>query len=260
MGRSFASETDARRVLRRLRFFPRLQRSLRKRYLRFIHGDNDFLAEYFGARFHVSWTDAVAREIALKTFERTQIERFVRACERIKPDLLVDIGAHNGLYSCILLKRKLVSRAVLFEPDRRNLARLRANLLINQIHENADVREVALGRAAGRLKLVPGPASNTGQSRLVESGGNGAGYDVNVVRLDDVLQLTGSVLAVKMDIEGHELAVLGGMERTLRLNCGLIQIETTDTREKVIAIMAGFGYTLAADFYWDLVFEKPRSV
>jgi hypothetical protein len=36
----------------------------------------------------------------------------------IKPDVFIDVGANLGLYTCVLLKNRLVPRAILFEPDR----------------------------------------------------------------------------------------------------------------------------------------------
>jgi FkbM family methyltransferase len=238
----------------RLRLVPRFVRSLRKRYIRLVHGDDYFVTNYFGARFLVHWRDIVAREIALQNFERTQLTLVTKACARLRPELFIDVGANGGLYSCVLLRQKLVQRAILFEPDRRNLAHLRANLLMNGLTELADCREAALGSAPGRVRLAPGPASNTGRSQIIGDGSGG--YEVEVVRLDDVVALSGKTIAVKIDIEGYELQALAGMDRTLRENRGIVQIETTTTRSDVIRTMRGLGYEQAAEFYSELVFEK----
>ena len=249
-------QAETQRAVRRLRFLPRLKRSLRKRYIRLVHGDEYFVTGYFDARFLVHRRDMVAREIALKNFENVQLEHFMKACARRQPQIFIDIGANGGLYSCILLKRGLVPQAVLFEPDRRNLTLLRANLLINDLLERADCREVAVGDTAGHFRFVPGPDSNTGLSRVAEVGEVATGYEVEVVRLDDVVALNGETIAVKMDIEGYELQALGGMARTLRENRGIVQVETTTTRAKVIEFMREHGYDQTADLYTDLVFEK----
>ena len=63
-------------------------------------------------------------------------------------------------------------------------------------------------------------------------------------------------LAVKIDVEGFELEVLAGMQRTLKENRGIVQIESTTTRDSVVEFMRKCGYELVADFYWDLFFEK----
>jgi FkbM family methyltransferase len=244
-----------RRRMRRLRFLPRLVRSVRKRIIRFVHGDEYFVAEYYGARFLVRRRDMVAREIALQNFERPQLEYMISACSRFRPDLFIDVGANGGLYSCVLLKQRLVPRAILFEPDRRNFAHLSANLLINGLTEVADSRQVAVGAAPGRLRLVPGEDSNTGASRIVAD--SESGYDVEAVRIDDAVALSGGAIAVKMDVEEFELRVIAGMGRTLRENRGIVQIETTTNRMEVVELMRTHGYVQTADFFSDLVFEKP---
>jgi FkbM family methyltransferase len=241
--------------MRRLRLLPRLKRSLRKRYIRLVHGDDYFITKFFGARFIVRWTDIVGREIALKNFEHIQLDYFIRACKRLQPGVFIDIGANSGLYSCIMLKNKLVPRAILFEPDRRNAVYLRANLQINGVLEQAVIHDAAVGSHAGRMHLAPGLDTNIGTSRLVEDGEVRGAYDVDVIRLSDVVPLEGEILAIKMDIEGHELAALAGMRELLQKNRGIVQIETMQPRE-VTEWMHGVGYAQIADFYRGLVFEK----
>ena len=185
-----------------------------------------------------------------------QLDYLIAICTRENPDVFIDIGAHGGLYSCILLKRNLVSRAILFEPDLKNIVLLRANLLINGLEARADVREIAVGRKPDRLWLEAGPERNTGQSRL---GPGGSGRQVDVVALDDVLDISGARLAVKIDIEGHELEALAGMRRMLERNSGVVQIETRETRQQVIETMNALDYIQIADFYHDLIFLKDRG-
>lgn len=248
-------DPELERAMRRLRFWPRLKRSLRKRYIRLVHGDDFFVTEYFGARFIVRWADMVAREIALKNFEHVQLDHFIRACVRLKPDVFIDIGANLGLYSCILLRRELVPHAILFEPDRHTASFLRANLEINNVLDKADCRDAAVGSKPGRLRLIPGPETNRGMSRIVESE-FAKGYEVEMIRFDDVFAFSGQTLAIKLDIEGYELNALEGMKQTLLENSGIVQVECTKTRAQVIEAMREFGYLLVADFHWDLLFEK----
>lgn len=244
---------ELRRRMTRLRFLPRLARSLRKRYVRMVHGDDYFVTEYFGAKFLVHWGDFVPREISLRNFEQIQLEYCIDTCARMKPDCLIDIGAHIGLYSCVLLKRGSVPRAILFEPNPPTAAHLRANLLINGLLDRVQIHECAVSDKAGRISLLPGPARNSGQAHLATEG---SGIQVEVAAVDSLVDLSGKTLAIKMDVERHELEALAGMERLLTRNRGFIQIETLDTRSQVIEVMKGYGYSLVSDFYWDLFFEK----
>jgi FkbM family methyltransferase len=141
----------------------------------------------------------------------------MRGAAAIKPDIFIDVGANLGLYTCILMKNRLVPRAILFEPDRRNRVHLGANLLINGLFDaNLEIHPVALGAEPGRFRLVPGPERDIGLSQIVETAPEGHGYDVEVVRFDDFVTLTGQALAIKIDVERYERKVLGGMARTLR--------------------------------------------
>jgi FkbM family methyltransferase len=246
-----------RRSMARLRVLSRLKRSLRKRYLHFLHGDRPFVTEYMGARFLVRWTDVIGREIALQNYELTQLGYMQAACARIEPDAFIDVGANSGVYSCILLNEGLVPRAILFEPDARNYTYLRSNLAINDLLPRADCRQEAVGAAAGTMVLRPGPESNTGTSRAATPGERASDdYPVAVVVLDDAVSFRGMRLAIKLDVEGAELEALSGMERTLRENRGIVQIEAIKTRDKVVRTMRDLGYDHVEDFFWDQVFEK----
>jgi FkbM family methyltransferase len=176
----------------------------------------------------------------------------------LKPDAFIDIGANLGLYTCVLMKKRLAPRAILFEPDRRNRVHLRANLMINGLLDAPiEINEVALGEATGKFRLVPGPERDIGLSQIVEDAKDGPGYDVPIVRLDDVVVLKGKTLAIKIDIERYERKALAGMARTLRDNRGIVQIEVLEARDETIGLMRDAGYTLAWEIPPNLVFSKP---
>ena len=147
-------------------------------------------------------------------------------------------------------------RAILFEPDRRNRVHLGANLLINDLLEaNLEIHPLALGAEPGRFRLVPGPERDIGLSQIVETAqdGQGQGYDVEVVRFDDFVALTGQTLAIKIDVERYERKVLAGMARTLRDNRGIVQIEVLEAREETSThdrrgIPAGAGFRSQSRF------------
>lgn len=238
-----------------MQFRHKMQRSFWKRVNRVRYGDAFFLTDYLGARFLVRDTNVIGQHIATGVCDIYQLTALISACERLQPSVFLDIGANSGLYSCILLRRNLVPRAILFEPDRRNAEHLRANLFLNDLAARAEIHERAAGSVPARLHLVPGPEANTGSSHLAAAGGTG-GYDVDVVRIDDVTVLTGATFAAKIDVEGHELETIAGMARTLRENRGIIQIETWDKRDAVIAALAAHGYRLIGEVPPDLRFEK----
>ncbi|MGC1447065.1 MAG: FkbM family methyltransferase, partial [Xanthobacteraceae bacterium] len=196
-----------------------------------------------------------------KIGEYPELQNFIRACTEIKPDVFIDIGANLGLYTCIVMKNRRAPRAILFEPDRRNRVHLRANLLINDLLDaDITINEVALGAAPGKFRLVPGPERDIGLSQIVETAPAGqdceVGYEVEIVRFDDLVALSGKTLAVKIDIERYERKALAGMARTLADNRGVVQIEVLEARDETTALMAAAGFKLAQEFGSNLVFRK----
>lgn len=240
---------------------PRLRNKLRRRFYKpfnkIFHGRRYFVCRYFGADFLVSSPNVGGLEISAKIGEYAEIKYFMQACAALQPDAFIDIGANLGLYTCILMKNRLVPRAILFEPDRRNRVHLRANLLINELlDDDIEIHEVALGAAPGRFRLLPGPERDIGLSQIVEQADTQEGYDVDVVRLDDLIAPSGKTLAIKIDIERYERKALAGMARTLRDNRGIVQIEVLEARAETGAMMADAGYALAQEFPPNLVFRK----
>jgi FkbM family methyltransferase len=233
------------------------RRRFYKPFNRLVHRGHYFVTRYFDTDFLVHSENVGGLEISAGIGERRELSSFVRACRMIQPDVFIDIGANLGLYTCIIMKKRLAPNAVLFEPDRRNRVHLRANLMINGLLDAPiEINEVALGDARGKFRLVPGPERDIGLSQIVEKPKTDEGYDVDIVRLDDIVALKDKTLAIKIDIERYERKALAGMTRTLRDNRGIVQIEVLEAREETVGLMRDAGYKLAWEIAPNLVFQK----
>jgi FkbM family methyltransferase len=245
-----------------LKWRNKLRRRVYKPFNKIWHRGHYFVCSYFGADFLVRSVNVGGLEISAKIGEYPELQNFIRACTEIKPDVFIDIGANLGLYTCIVMKNRLAPRAVLFEPDQRNRVHLRANLLINDLLDaDITINEIALGAAPGKFRLVPGPERDIGLSQIVENAPAGQGYEVDIVRFDDLVALSGKplvgkTLAVKIDIERYERKALAGMARTLADNRGVVQIEVLEARDETIGLMAAAGFKLVQEFGSNLVFRK----
>jgi hypothetical protein len=72
------------------------------------------------------------------------------------------------------------------------------------------------------------------------------------------VRFSGARLAIKMDVEGHEMPAFDGAERLFADNSGFAQIEAYEGRDaQVIPRMEGFGWRLTGSCDDDLMFEKP---
>jgi FkbM family methyltransferase len=144
-------------------------------------------------------------------------------------DVLVDVGAYFGLYTC--LARSAGVAAVAIEPSPENLRFLYSNLIDNGWVDTT-VYPVALGEAPG-LRTIYG--AGTGASLIAGWAGallpdneprrphheprlSSLETTVPVLTLDSVLRGTGVLgkrLIIKMDVEGAERMVLSGATAAL---------------------------------------------
>ncbi len=133
--------------------------------------------------------------------------------------VLYDVGANIGFFS--LLGARLVGdqgRVIAFEPVPENADAVRRNAALNGF-ENVFVRDVAVGRACGAVDLVltrhPGGATLASVGEPPDARGI-----VRVVAksIDALMEREDfpAPSVVKIDVEGAEMEVLLGMERTAR--------------------------------------------
>jgi FkbM family methyltransferase len=135
-------------------------------------------------------------------------------------DLAVDVGANIGYFTGLLAC--CVREVIAFEPNPRlhrfivdNIARW------NGVGERVrlDVRAASNNNGVATLHLPPDYVENYGIATLEPSDG-AASYDVQTVRLDDVVAGR-RVGVLKIDVEGHEMTALEGASDSL--NKGLIR-------------------------------------
>lgn len=190
--------------------------------------------------------------------ERTTIERFQRL---IRPgDTVVEVGAHIGYFSQLF--GSLVGPAgkvVVFEPGENNLPYLRRNL---QSLRQASIVEKAVSDRAGQVSFWLENLSGQNNS-LIEDyhlldgnialsglGSQVARRQVTVaaVTLDEAvseLEAGGhSPNFVKIDVEGAELLVLKGADRTLREVRPAVMVEVTREYAAIRDLLESYDYIL----------------
>lgn len=132
----------------------------------------------------------------------------------------LDVGAHVGLMSAVMALRARRVRSLEPHPDvfsrlQRNAARFNAVTK----RDAMSPLQAAASSAAGEQTLVL-PADwrgNTGSATLAgPEESSDAGIRVACVALDDLVTDSFRPAVMKLDVEGHELAVLGGASRLIQ--------------------------------------------
>lgn len=159
----------------------------------------------------------------------------------------LDVGSNVGYYSMRALDRVGEAGAVhCFEIDPRPLRCLRKT--IGQMRlKNIFVHQLAVGSTTGRGRLTM--REDAGHSSLNVQG---SGLEVQLTTLDDWRKQhpEGKIQAIKMDIEGGELAALQGAQELLRrehpvLVCEVIKESegrSFSDPEKIFAYLKAIGY------------------
>jgi FkbM family methyltransferase len=156
----------------------------------------------------------------------------------------IDIGANMGMYTRQL--SKLTPRVHAFEPTREM-----ARLLRKTSARNVIVHEVALsdrtGSAELHLPIIEGERATT-RASLETMEGPQSGQTVAVRRLDD--EIDEPIGFMKIDVEGHELAVLRGARATIETSRPIVMVECEERHnpgglaelKKLFAAKAYYGY------------------
>jgi FkbM family methyltransferase len=165
------------------------------------------------------------RGLAAGAYEQPVADLFATT---LRPGMTVlDVGAHIGYFS-LLAARHIgpTGQVWSFEPDPANRESLERNVDANEMTDRVLVVPLAVASSVGESGLYR-VASDTGSSTLYPSGATGGErIAVTTISLDAWADSEGwpPVDLVKVDAEGAEGAVLGGMTELVKRNPNLVVV------------------------------------
>lgn len=137
--------------------------------------------------------------------------RFFLEQLQAREGMVIDVGASTGWFT---VPAALMGRAVVaIEPNVRVARRLWLNLEISEVRPGlVSLFEVAASDHTGQAVFFHNPRVplTSGGSVQAPTCGHPAREMVAVTRVDDLVALDRPVAVLKVDVEGHELAVLEG--------------------------------------------------
>jgi FkbM family methyltransferase len=127
-------------------------------------------------------------------------------------DVVVDVGANHGFFSCLSARRG--ARVYAFEPDPSLVTLLEENVARNGLTGSVVCQSAAVSGRNGKVELFLsdrlGGGTNTIIPAFAPGGGTGERITVRSVRLEDALPPATAphIRLCKLDCEGAELEIL----------------------------------------------------
>jgi len=171
-------------------------------------------------------------------------EDYDRLCRPHRGWIVIDIGAHVGLYA--LKAARTVGKSglvVAIEPDPENFRILKWNIRINRLRNVIPLR-VAVADFNGYAKLYIDKIGKGGGSII--SRVSDEFIEVICLTLDRLLEYLRlrNVDLIKIDVQGAEYMVLKGAKKVLKSKLPKLVIEfhSRDLRQKCTSLLNTFGY------------------
>ena len=219
------------KYLIRIPIFKKLISSIGIRLLKILKKNRGFF-NINGFVMYLDFLDPIDRNIILnKTYEIEEIKILTKLINTKSSTKFIDIGANCGFYSFQFAMQNL--KVLAFEPNSEALLKMNKTITKNQ-------------NLKDRIKVFPYGLSNINSKMNMRSmvkydyiQTEGSGITTDKVSKnysyvvyegefkigDQVLNFERDNLAIKIDVEGHELNVLKGIQNLLKSNKCIIQIE-----------------------------------
>lgn len=188
----------------------------------------------------MKWTDAAKGRIAiLKQYEPIQPYLLQELSKALGAEVFLDIGANIGAYSVLMASLPTIQEAHAFEPTPETYSELRLNVAQNSYASKITPHQIALSDQAGTaafgvISALSG-ANGIIDTSIHQDKQLQQRVEVKTSPLDGFLSFTQRVIAIKVDVEGHELQVLRGATQTLINNSCIVQIEDYQTGPQGLA-------------------------
>ncbi len=160
-------------------------------------------------------TTGILESDVLAYYERDAIAAVASVIDAMpEPPVFVDAGADTGVYTRLLCAQtRFLNRVLAVEPNPRSYLILNKNL--HDLSVPVETVCGALAEKSGRGALVSPNYDSNDRAKFVESCETG---DIQLYTVDELLGEQFGYVALKVDVEGAELQVLQGAQRTLS-NC-----------------------------------------
>ena len=228
------------KYLIRIPILKRLIPSIGIRLLKILKKNRGFF-NINGLKMYLDFLDPIDRAIILnKTYEVEEINILTRLIKNNSTKKFIDIGANCGFYSFQFAMQNL--EVLAFEPNSEALLKMKKTINQNENLKNKiNIFPYGLSNINSRMNMRSmtkhGYIQTGGSSITTDRPSQNNKYKIYEAEFkigDEILRFQNNNLAIKIDVEGHELNTLKGIQNLLKSNNCIIQIEIFEKNFKLV--------------------------
>ena len=215
----------------KLPIFNRLIPSISIRIIKIIKKNRGFF-KIGDNKMFLDFLDPIDRELILhQKYEDEEISILNGLIKKHSVNYFFDVGSNCGYYSIKLAKIFQKLKILAFEPNDEAHFKFNKTLSINpNLSERITLHNFGLSDINSILKMrskVKYGYTQTGGSTVHDNKNYNDVkiYEANFKIADEVIDINNSVLAIKIDVEGHEYNVLKGLRKIINNNKCILQLE-----------------------------------
>ncbi len=188
--------------------------------------------EYYGVMLKLDISDYLAHYLYFGFKDSSHIKLYTLVK---KDNLVFDIGTNFG--TTLLQFAKIIGKngiAYGFEPDPTNFSICQNNIKLNKF-SNIRVENLGVGSKDDTLLLVVDSEHNRGMNKISLENNGKESFFVKIICIDDWVDSKNitQIDLIKIDVEGFEMEVLKGAEKTLKTIKPILFIELDDNNLKL---------------------------
>ena len=220
-----------------------------------------FSVPYFGSRYHGSTNSHIDWHVFyFGCYDPCGLNLLRFIADRIEDPVALDIGANAGNH--MLLLSSCCKAVHCFEPYPVVLPQLAENIEMNQLR-NVSLHRFGLSESAQKANYYENAERNFGAGSFEPQHVNlqkVPAFVLDLKRADDVLPTLGvsDFHIVKIDVEGHEVSVLRGMQRSIALARPLLYLEHGPTTHLLLGSEEEFYGLFPSDYEFYRVSHTER--
>jgi FkbM family methyltransferase len=244
-----------RSILKKIPILKRIYPSIIHKFFIFFK-KNFFIYKFRDIYLCLNINDPIDRSVLLFDFyEDDQIKYLSNIFKKNKINYFFDIGANSGIYTLIVGKLFPDVKILSFEPIKATFLKLTKNISLNSNLKN--IKEYNYGLSNKNLKLrmkslIKNGFVQSGGFSVVKNNENLQNLHTEYAlfkRTDDEFSIKNKTVCLKIDVEGHEIFSLDGLNNIFKNNKIFLQIEIFPS-----------NYDEVSKKLYDLNFKKTNQI